>query len=450
MAELAEYLQQLLHATQLAPLEQPAALRRLFLLDPRTNTHLARLNGALLSANVAQLVELRGFYGGDWPAFESAVVLFVLLATELNPWLLLELFDLYSSYANDMAVAFGNSSRGQLVAGPLRDAVDVVLPMAAKADATLHFKENGTFPRQTFLAGLLLRIFNGVRSQLGGDNAETARKHVMVFVGVRLCRLYFRIESPLLCRNIFSNMNNAQLLFGAFAYNDQLQYRYYLARFYLLKDQLVDAYQHFSWCLARCPPVLDNPNVSRLWGHLLPVGLVLGKRPRWAEVHRAYYSAPAAVPAFFAVYQELSWAIEKGNLEAFSAAIERHYAYLKGSRMLVLMGKAHVVLLRNLIKRLWLAGGCQPKVDYDSIRAGLRASRGARSTLLQLGDDDQTAENVMITLIDQNLVKGKLFPRLRMVSLSKTGVFPPVPAINFVKYGHGIEGKLGPSDRWME
>lgn len=449
MAELAEYLQQVLHASQLGAQDQPEALRQLFLLDPTSNIHLVRLNAAHLSGTVAQLVELRNFYGGDWPAFESAVVLFVKLASEMNPWLLLELFDLYGAYANDMAVAFGNSSRGHLLAGSLRDAVDTVLPMAAVADATLHLKENGTLPRQTYLAGLLLRIFNGVRSQLGGENADTARKHVMVFVGVRLCRLYFRIGSPLLCRNIFSNMNNAQLLFGAFAYNDQLQYRYYLGRFYLLKDQLVDAYQHFSWCLERCPRTVDNANISRLLGHLLPVGIVLGKRPRWEDMKQAYYSAPATVPACFAVYQELAWAIDKGNLHAFSAAMERHYAYLKGSRMLVLMGKAHVVLLRNLIKRLWIAGGRQPKIDYDSVRAGLRASRGPNNTLLHLGDDDHTAENVMITLIDQNLVKGKLFPRLRMVSLSKTGVFPPVPGINFVKYGHGIEGKLGPNDRWM-
>lgn len=459
---------QVQNATKASAKLQPRLLLTSLRLQPSFNRAIVQLNsvGNLDEDQISQAVEARRFFNGDWSHFELVVTSFILLANQLDPWSLLESFDLYTRYLNDLSIAFTNKSKGHLLAPLLEDLIEFIIPLATQLDFQLLLVEKHRKPRLTYVASVLLRIFNSIRSLLGaGDQIEAVKKSIMLFIGTRLCLVYFRLSNPLLCRNVFSNMNNANLQFHSYPMNQQLQYRYYLAKFYLVKYQFVDAYQHFSWCLQHCPPnhLKDSKNVTKLLRDLLPVAMILGKRPHFQGFREYFYLSPAHCPPFLDLYESILLTINSGNFFQFHELVNtpQHYDFLKRNYILLFLStKACVVVLRNLVKKVWAAQGKQARLDYDAIKTGLRLSLNgltldevpAQSLGIAKPEqslDDLVVENCLITLIDQNLLKGKLFPRLRVVSLSKTGAFPPVDMINFIKFGNGAEGNLNYADKWM-
>lgn len=459
---------QVQNATKASGKLQPRLLLTSLRLQPSLNRAIVQLNsvGNLEEEQISQAVEARRFFNDDWSHFELVVTSFILLANQLDPWSLLESFDLYSRYLNDLSIAFTNKSKGHLLAPLLEDLIEYIIPLAAQLDFQLLLVEKHRKPRLTYVASVLLRIFNSIRSLLGGgDHIEAVKKSIMLFIGTRLCLVYFRLSNPLLCRNVFSNMNNANLQFHSYPMNQQLQYRYYLAKFYMVKYQFVDAYQHFSWCLQHCPPnhMRDNVNVSKLLRDLIPVAMILGKKPNIQSFKSCFYSAPAQCPPFLDLYQRIQITINRGSFYQFHELTNtpENYGFLKRNFILLFLStKACVVILRNLVKKVWIAQGKQARLDYDAIKVALRLSLNgltldevpAQSLGIMKPEqslDDFVVENCLITLIDQNLLKGKLFPRLRVVSLSKTGAFPSVDMINFIKFGNGTEGNLNHADKWM-
>lgn len=462
------FLLQVQNATKAPPAQQPQMLLSCLRLHPSLNPYVVQLNnvGNLEEEQIAQAVEMRHFFNDDWAAMNLVIVSFVHLANQLEPWSLLESFDLYSRYLNDLSIAFTNKARGHLLTPLLEDLIEFIIPLASRLDHQLLLKEKHRKPRLTYVASVLLRIFNSIRSLLGaGDHIEMMKKSIMLYIGARLCLVYFRLGNPLLCRNVFSNMNNANLQFHSYPMNQQLQYRYYLAKFYMVKYQFVDAFQHFSWCLQHCPPnhLQNNLNVTKILRDYLPVSIVLGKRPRIENFKSFFYTSQAQCPAFLDLYGQIVETVNRGSLFDFHQLINHppNYEFLKLHYLLLFISiKTCVVILRNLVRKVWLAQGKHPRLDYDAIKVALELSLNgisinavpAQTSLAQKPSapvDDLIVENCLITLIDQNLLKGKLFPRLRVVSLSKTVAFPSVDSINFVKFGNGTEGKLSYADKWM-
>lgn len=472
-----DYLLAVSNATKLRPKQSVEKLLLLLRLHPQLNPAIVKLNnlGNLDPKQISAAVDSRKFYNDDWLAFNQVVETFIKLSNQMNPWLALELFDLFSTYINDLSVAFTNKNHGYMLTQLLADTFDFVIPFATQLDFQLVVKEMHRKPRLTYLALILLKVFNNIRSQLGaGDNVEMAKKSIMLLVGVKLCLTYFKLDNPLLCRNVFSNMNNASLQFRSYPQNQQIQYRYYLAKFYLVKHQFADAYQHFSWCLENTPTNYrkDNANVSRILQELIPAAIVLGKIPNFSVIYQTFYTSAAQAPRFLSVYSQLLRIVKSGSFHDFQKFMAANYTLLKEHKLLLYINtKCPVLILRNLLKKVHVLQGSSTRLEYDSTAIALSTSlqgiplssvvhltyeaekNGSVKNFQNFGNpsaiDDSVVENCLITLIDQNLLKGKLFPRLRVCSLSKTNAFPPVASINFVKFGNGAEGRLSHSDKWM-
>ncbi|CUM67607.1 uncharacterized protein PRCAT00005307001 [Priceomyces carsonii] len=455
MDVLEEYLDRLSRCGGLSSNQQAVELLALLNLDPQTNPYIVKINSLPFKREkqIHEMIDSKHLYNDDWLAFNEVVFSFIKLSNQLNPWSVLESFDLYTLFLNDVSVAFSNYNRGQVLSYLVKSTINIIIPMAVKLDHQLYYKDNCARPRLAYLASILLKIFNNIRSQLGDTNDNPLKKSIILFVGGKLCSIYFRLSNPLLCRNIFSNMNNANLSFTSFEINEQIRYRYYLARFYMMKDQLVDAYQNFTWCLLRCPFLQNNRNITNILRYLLPISIVIGKRPNFAYLRTTYYTDE---PEFFGIYSLLYNYIRVGNIAGYNATVVSNYKYLKQYDLLLLVAsKAKVVLLRNLLKNIWKSTGRPLKLEYDTIRHGLQFALGPDRphldylTLLCNVEDDSTIENVLICLIDQNLLRGKIFSRLRAIALSKSNVFARLETINFTRFGHGIEGTMSTSDRWM-
>ncbi|KAK6459484.1 uncharacterized protein RJT20DRAFT_16641 [Scheffersomyces xylosifermentans] len=423
-------------------------------LDPASNPYIVRFNSInvqLEDDQISKAIDAHNIFNDEWLAFNEVVLSFIRLSNQLNPWSSLESFDLYGTFINDLSVAFNNNNRGYLLSYLVRDSINIILPVARKLDSQLYIKEHCGRPRMTYLASILLKIFNNIRSQINDVNQY--KKTIILYISNKLCSIYFQIDNPLLCRNIFSNMNNANLNFKSFSRNEQVQYRYYLAKFYLIKSQVIDSYDHFLWCLLNCPSSSIN-NINHILKYLLPISLIIGKIPNFDYINQVYYRG-VPPPAFLPLYAHLSANIKSGNFKSFNDTVVANYQYLKENNMLLLLvNKSKVIILRNLVKKVWINTGRPTNLDYDAVKLGVKLSLGPDIGSLALTlpivssvdtlDDDAVIENIFITIIDQNLLKGKIFPRLRKVALSKTGTFPKVDDINIMKFSSNRK-----SDSWM-
>lgn len=451
---LTQYLQQVANC---AYQNDRLQLSQLLTVDPRVNPFVVRLyNYPIEDKSLNNLVDNQHFFNDEWLAFNELVISFVRLCKDLNPWSALESYDLYTTFINDLSIAFNNNSRGHFLTSLVKSTIAVVLPMTVKLDFQLYYKDDCLQPRLTYLASVLLKMFNNIRSQLTSND----KKSIILFIGYKLCYIYFKLDNPLLCQNIFSNMNNASLQFELFNMNEQIQYRYYLAKFYFIKNQLADAYLHFNWCLkivSVTPGLLFHNNIALILKYLVPISILMGKRPNFHMIQQTYYPQ-GQPPEFLSVYSNLYDCIRKGDYSSFVAIINQPAVskLLKRDNFLIVFGqKSLILLVRNLIKRVWIFLGKPIRLDYETIKNALNVTIQSTSnnismfTFLQQPIVDLTVENILITLVDQNLLKGKLFLNQRAIALAKVNVFPPVDSIYFVRFGNGLEDKLNHNDKWM-
>ena len=439
-------------------------LSHLLCIDPAQNKYVVSLNeagGQQQLANISDqqlnnLIDGQHFFNDEWLAFNELVISFIKLSRDLNPWSVLESYDLYTTYLNDLSIAFNNNNRGHFLTRLVHSTITVILPLTVKLDFQLYYKEDCLQPRLAYLASVLLKTFNNIRSQLTQGNDK---KLIILFIGYKLCYIYFKLDNPLLCQNIFSNMNNASLVFSSFSMNEQVQYRYYLARFYLIKNQFADAFLHFSWCLNVVPAQCKQASI--ILKYLIPVAILMGKRPNFSYIQNHYYNHTQGQPApqFLRTYHSLYQCIRLGDYSSFTSLISQPDIFnsLKRDNLLILIGqKSLIILIRNLIKRVWIMLDKPLRLNYEVVKIALRTTTAASGasglnmfTLLTQPIQDITVENVLITLVDQNLLKGKLFLNQRAIALAKVNVFPPIDSIYFVRFGNGQEGKLGHNDKWM-
>lgn len=386
-------------------------LTRVLSIIPSNNAYISKIN---TTTNGIEFKAIATVYDDDWPAFNNVVCSFLKLCDEIDPLSLLKSFDLYTAYLNDLSIAFNNNKYGWLLSNIVRESSDLIIQWAVKLDLQLYYHEQGGRYRLNYLASVLLKMFNHIRSQINDINSY--KRSLILYLGNKLCLIYFKIDNPLLCRNIFSNMNNTNLHLSDFTLMEQLQYRYYLSKFYLIKYQLLDSFFHLSWCLTNSL-AKSTKNTNMILELLIPISLALGKIPNFKYIRQICNET------WLNFYDVLSQQIKSGDVSLFDEAIEQNYQYLKDKNVLLLMNKVRLVITRNLVKNIWKILGKPNNLDYDSIKAAVRRI-----------DDDYLVENILISLIDQNLLKGKIFTRLRKVALSKNDPFPPVYDIYNLKF----------------
>jgi hypothetical protein len=168
---------------------------------------------------------------------------------------------------------------------------------------------------------------------------------------------------------------------------------------------------------------------------------MIGKKPNFKAIKATWLTT---TPRFIIMYQQMLKAINAGDFSLFNSIVAQNTKFLKETNLLlVLQSKCPILIVRNLFKRIWTLSSKPLTLNYDTLVALMRL------TGFDFSIDDLLVENLLVSLIDQNLLKGKIFPRLRVVSLAKSNVFPPVDQINFIRFGNGDENTLSSSDRWL-
>lgn len=379
-------------------------LTRLLLINPQENKYISIIyNAKSIPSSITTL------YDEDWSAFNLIITSFVKLCHEMDPWSILKSFDLYAAYLNDLSIGFNNNNYGWLLSNIIQSTTSMIVPWAKNLDLMMYFKEQGGKFRLNYMASLILKIFNNIRI----NDSNLFKNSIILYLGNLLCFIYFKLDNPLLCQNVFSNMQNTSLKLKDYPITQQLKYKYYLAKFYLIKNHLLESFENLKWCLLNTSSLKNQRLILEL---LIPISLIIGIKPNFN-----YLMSKGLNFEFFGLYQQIAQVVKTGDYQSFKRIINENSQYLKDKNLLLLMNKLDILVYRNLVKKVWLLLNKPASLDYTRI------------PIYDHENDELYLENLLVTLIDSNLIKGKLTMN-KTVVLSKNDPFPKVFNIYQVRF----------------
>lgn len=406
---------------------------------------ISQLQNALESrsdSQVSTLVEQQHL-NDDWAQFEPLVTSYLLLCKHIDPWSILKSHDLLLSFFSQLCSAFMNTQFGELLCPLVVDTLVYINPMMSRLDLILDSLPGKKHKRLIFVSTVLSKVFNHLRSLKGSPK----KKQLILFIVNKLNRVYFTIGSPLLCANIFANVNLLELKFSQYPRAQQVEYRYILGRYYVAKDQLYRAYYHLSWSFKNMLRGSDQ-NLMKVLRYLIPVSLLIGKLPSRAVLQR--------FPELDSMYAPLAYHLQKGNHFAFQQHLFEHQSYFQSRGLLILLAqRSRILLFRNLFAQVFSIGD-NNRLLYAHLQVALQRSiRSSEEQTRTFGNqfmfqilnetvDLAFVQNVCSSLIENDMIRGNVIASARLVVLSKTNAFPDVYTSYQQKFG--VSG----SERWMD
>ncbi len=349
-----------------------------------------------------------------------------------------------------------------------------IVSLAKSLDFEYDFNRK---PRLSHLSTIILKIFNSIRSERqdpslsisqsnNNSSSITGRKLILLFISTMLCRLYFTNNVPMSCANVFSNMHTASIKFNLYPKSQQVEYKYYLGRFYLYKSQILDSYRHLNWAFQNC--FMDN-NIRLILKYLIPVSMIMGILPK-DELLQQYN--------LYDNYKPIVISIKTGNLKLFTDHLniisnQQQFEIIgygewfrERGLLLLLMDKIPLLILRTLIMKIQRQQKSN-SLSYSSIQMGLEFSLLHRiitnshsNSNSNINESDSTinilespipistsffgVENIVISLIDQGFMKAKIFSRIKKITVSNTNAWPKIEEVLRARFG------VNDKDDWMD
>lgn len=226
----------------------------------------------------------------------------------------------------------------------------------------------------------------------------------------KIFRMYFRLKSTALCKNILRALAAADLPpLHRFPKGDRVTFQYYVGRLAFLDEDYAKAEKELSEALALAPKRHAH-NCERILLYLIAVRLLQGVRPS----PRLFASYPR-LAALYAPIVEACW---RGDVRRFDDVL----AAPQMERTLVRLGlflaleRAREVCMTRLFRGVWRASERSTR-----LRLGLFTDA---MHWLQLPLAPQETEWAIATLIAKGRMKGYIAHERQMLVLSASDPFP--------------------------
>ncbi|KAK7202451.1 hypothetical protein BZA70DRAFT_285820 [Myxozyma melibiosi] len=451
-------------------LSSPPTLAQLFIADIQSED-LQVLQRDLQSGptrsnnEISKLVESRNYFDGDWPGFTEFTITYLVFARDVNPFDLQESYPLLEKVFTNLQIAYSNN-RGAILTPTVRNFATVVTDSAIYLDSADVLN---TLVRTNDVSTVLLKMFNSIRGErYTPDQGSLTKKDVILYISVLLCRTYFKLNQPSACANVFSNIHTAKIQFSKYPRSERVTFRFYLGRFYFLRQELLRARKHLLWAFNNCLASAIN-NQRAILTYLIPTSLLLGIGAR----PELYMIAGDSLRDIFA---PLERALKVGDMYAYNEHLVRYFDWFVAKKMFVLLrSKSEIILLRNLFRRINVYSASLPvelgakkpdNITFDSVLLGIKLSTRSNNPALSAqsgtpASSDVPAifpfkipemewsyddvENACISLIDQGLMKGNIYTRRKLVRLQPSGGFRPLSEVL------GLRGaQAGDEEAWMD
>ncbi|CCE65624.1 hypothetical protein TPHA_0M00490 [Tetrapisispora phaffii CBS 4417] len=410
-----------------------------------------------------KLVETQAFafHGkSEWTRFNIMVVSFLKYCRDVNPWSLLESYDLIFNFYTDLVNCLLNDSYPIDKLVPItKEMTDYVVPVACKLDNNYELLNTRRFQFLSYVSSVVSKLFNSTKPLRNLDDHEgfvekphfqqlPGKQKILLYLVNKLNNIYFRIHSPQLCSNIFKNFKPKCMIyrFGEYPVQERIEFHYLLGRYYLLNNNVLNAYRQLDRSFELLSHVASTLNLSlesmqplrsnlqRILKYLVPAGLIIGKLPRFwvvGEVDQQLAHQYAAVAR----------AVRAGNLKGVNEWLQEHESALRRSHLLLtLLEKLPVLAYRYLVRAVvqgYTMELSSSRVPYAVVRRAVELSTGpgpgaeARLTIYNAVHSAANVEAMLVDLINLNLFRGNCFPMLETCVVRKTTdvsqVFPSVP-----------------------
>lgn len=409
--------------------------------------------------SLEKLVEMQNFYDGKWTRFNMLIVAFLQYCRDVDPWSLWHSCDLIFNFYQSLNNCLLNDSYPIDKLVPVfKDHTEYVIPIAIQLDD--HYMTIGTKRHQllSFVSSVISRLFNSIK-RIEGLDSPPAKHGILLYIVNKLNNIYFRIESPQLCSNIFNNFRPKSMAhFKDYPAREQIEYRYLLGRYYLMNNRITNAFVQLNAAYRQLSFVLDRVhpdfmpqlrrNMVRILTYLIPAGLMMGKLPRFALVR-------SLDPAIADKYTQLARHIRGGSIKGLNIWLHEHELELrKKDLLLVLLEKLPMVTYRYLIRAViqsFVTAQDSGRLPYNVVHTAMQVSIGPLPKQLSIYDtihDPQNLENVLVTLINLGLLRGNCFPLLNTCVVKKThhvqDIMPPIEDRVVQAF------PLNPDDAWLD
>jgi nuclear mRNA export protein PCID2/THP1 len=390
--------------------------------------------------NFEQEIESADLFDGDWPGFVELAKSYLRFCKDVDPEDTVGSFDLYAQLMANLQAAFA-SGKGNVLQDTVVKIGRIVVSLGLQID---RLSNDPNMLRTSYISSLLLKIFNTIRAEKIDRSVQAdeilSKKNIILYVATTLCRLYFKLDQPGSCANVFSNIHTANIEFSRYRMAQKVEFRYWLGRFYLTKNQLKDAYRHLSWSFKNCLAGAVR-NKRAILIHLTPPSMLLGIMPS-AEMLQFY--------GLYDLYGPLILAIRKADYGGYMNHMRQNEAWFLSHKLyLLLRSRSLVPLFRMCLFRLWKIQGQPTTLSLEDIGIALKLSMANDKSggVFVGGDaDQQQIECVCISLISQGFIKANIFPRNRALRLKPAGAFPPLNELHKVgEYDDGLQGR----EKWM-
>ncbi|GAB7355107.1 hypothetical protein MBLNU459_g5686t1 [Dothideomycetes sp. NU459] len=260
------------------------------------------------------------------------------------------------------------------------------------------------------------------------DRAPMAesRKWGLYYITNLLFKTYFRLNSISLSKNILRSLSASagdMAPFAAFPKSHQVTFNYYVGVIHFLDENYQKAEEHLSAAYSQSLTT-STRNIQLVLTYLIPTKLITSHLLPSAAMLTPY-------PRLQRLFGPLSLCIKKGDLAGFDAALSAGEDEFVKRRIYLTLERGRDVCLRNLFRKVYMAGGLEaPKEGQDNADR-VRRSRvpiaefGAALSIG--GEKDVETEGVeclIANLIYKNHMKGYISRAHAMVVLNKKGAFP--------------------------
>ncbi|TKA73653.1 hypothetical protein B0A55_06502 [Friedmanniomyces simplex] len=282
------------------------------------------------------------------------------------------------------------------------------------------------------------RQINRIFALCLGDRSplEDSRKWALYYTANLLFKTYFRLNSIPLSKNILRSLRASATdtpPLSAFPKAHQVTFKYYSGviafleeDYALAEDFLMSAYQTCDRRATR--------NVEMILMYLIPTKLLTAHRLPTQQLLQQS-------PTLDRLFSPLCTAIKRADLRAFNAALEAGEDEFVKRRIYLTLERGRDILLRNLFRKVFLAGGFEAPKEGEGeggIAAAVRrtripvreiaaALRMAGATEIEDGEggvDGDEVECLVANAIYKNFMKGYIARDRGIVVLSKAGAFP--------------------------
>ncbi|KAL1617354.1 COP9 signalosome (CSN) subunit [Diplodia seriata] len=234
---------------------------------------------------------------------------------------------------------------------------------------------------------------------------EDSRKWALYYIANILFKTYFKLNAVSLSKNILRSLHAARgdmPPFSAFPKSHQVTFKYYSGVLSFLDEDYKQAEEHLTEAWRLCHRDARK-NRQLILTYLIPCHLLTTHTLPTQRLLEPY-------PRLQQLFTPLATCIKKGDLAGFDAALVAGEDEFVKRRIYLTLERGRDIVLRNLLRKVFLAGGFEPLKEGQTEKDKLRRTRipiaefGAALNLSMARRDGEALDNDEIECLLANMI----------------------------------------------